>query len=62
MTVLCDFSYGQKTTNKGDVLKKGTIWEGGGGPKKAFAFIAHLRYIKLHVLNQLGCATIRNMY
>ena len=45
MTVLCDFSYGQKTTNKGDVLKKGTIW--GGGPGKEFAFMAHLRYIQL---------------
>ena len=44
MTVLCDFSYGQKTTNKGDVLKKGTIWVGWGGPEKAFAFIAHLLF------------------
>ena len=30
-----------KSTNKGDVLKKGTIW-GMGGPEKAFAFIAQL--------------------
>ena len=33
MTVLCDFSYGQKTTNKGDVLKKGSILGRGGSGK-----------------------------
>ena len=36
MTVLCDFSYGQKTTNKGDVLKKGTAWGWGSGKSVRF--------------------------
>ena len=62
MTVLCDFSYGQKTTNKGDVLKKGTILGEGGCREKAFAFIAHLRYIYIYKLRRLYSKYIKQTY
>ena len=37
----------QKTTNKCDVLQKGTIWGGGGVPQKVSTLFAHLRYVSL---------------